>query len=169
MRLIDADELIKAIPDDTSADIFENCRNCSLLDKEGIVYIINERPTVDAVPVVIGTKVIIEGIAEKTDTIKYKEREYIEKQRLTKTDEKGIKYWSCEDVGDLIRCKDCKHFNPTKDILGLCRYFVKIMFMRDYCSRAEKRDAEQTAPTGFMSEWAREIEEQLNSLNNGKI
>lgn len=28
-RLIDADALIMAIPD-TSADIFENCRNCKL-------------------------------------------------------------------------------------------------------------------------------------------
>lgn len=46
-RLIDADALIMAIPD-TSADIFENCRNCKLLDKERITDIINNAPTIEA-------------------------------------------------------------------------------------------------------------------------
>lgn len=50
-RLIDADELIKAIPS-TSVDVFENCRNCKLLDKEEIIYFIEKTPTVDAVEVV---------------------------------------------------------------------------------------------------------------------
>ena len=47
MRLIDADALIMAIPD-TSADIFENCRYCKLLDKEQITEIINNAPTIEA-------------------------------------------------------------------------------------------------------------------------
>ena len=45
MRLIDADTLIMAIPD-TRADVFENCRNCKLLDKKRIIDIINSAPTV---------------------------------------------------------------------------------------------------------------------------
>ena len=47
MRLIDAEALIMAIPD-TSVDIFENCRNCKLLDKEQITDIINNAPTIEA-------------------------------------------------------------------------------------------------------------------------
>lgn len=45
-RSIDADVLIMAIPD-TRADIFENCRNCKLLDKEQIINIINHTPTIE--------------------------------------------------------------------------------------------------------------------------
>ena len=45
-RLIDADALIMAIPD-TRMDIFENCRNCKLLDKEEITAIINNAPTIE--------------------------------------------------------------------------------------------------------------------------
>lgn len=45
MRLIDADALIALIPD-ASADIFENCRNCTCLDSEQIVELINKTPTV---------------------------------------------------------------------------------------------------------------------------
>lgn len=50
MRLIDADALIKAIPN-TDADIFENCRRCNLLDKEQVIAIINNAPTIEAEPV----------------------------------------------------------------------------------------------------------------------
>lgn len=49
-RSIDTDALIMAIPD-TSADVFENCRNCKLLDKEQIIDIINNAPTIEAEPV----------------------------------------------------------------------------------------------------------------------
>ena len=45
-----ADALIMTIPD-TRADIFENCRNCKLLDKEQITYIINNAPTIEAEPI----------------------------------------------------------------------------------------------------------------------
>ena len=45
MRLIDADALIALIPD-ASADVFENCRNCTCLDSEQIVELINKTPTV---------------------------------------------------------------------------------------------------------------------------
>lgn len=46
MRLIDADELKKSIPE-TSVDVFENCRNCTLLDKEQVNELIDAAPTVD--------------------------------------------------------------------------------------------------------------------------
>lgn len=48
--LISREELIKAIPS-TNADIFENCRNCNLLDQEQVIGIINSMPSVDAEPV----------------------------------------------------------------------------------------------------------------------
>ena len=44
-RLIDADELINALPK-AEADIFENCRNCTCLDTEQIQEIIGDAPTV---------------------------------------------------------------------------------------------------------------------------
>ena len=46
MRLIDADALKKAIPN-THVDIFENCRNCSLLDDEQVKQLIDDAPTIE--------------------------------------------------------------------------------------------------------------------------
>lgn len=46
MRLIDADALKEQIPE-TRADIFENCRNCNLLDASEVLGIIDEAPTID--------------------------------------------------------------------------------------------------------------------------
>lgn len=45
-KLIYADVLIKAIPE-TRVDIFENCRNCSLLDKDDVISIINNLPSAE--------------------------------------------------------------------------------------------------------------------------
>lgn len=45
-RLIDADALKREIPE-TSVSAFENCRNCTLLDKEAIIGIIDKQPTVE--------------------------------------------------------------------------------------------------------------------------
>lgn len=50
-RYIDADELIKRLPT-AEADMFENCRNCTTLDKEQIVGIIYEALTADVIEVV---------------------------------------------------------------------------------------------------------------------
>ena len=46
MRLIDADAI--QIPS-TYVDMFENCRNCKLLDEEQVREIINSAPTIDIV------------------------------------------------------------------------------------------------------------------------
>lgn len=51
MRLIDADALQKAIPD-VEADFFENCGNCNMLSKEDVLEIMDDQPSVDAVPVI---------------------------------------------------------------------------------------------------------------------
>lgn len=51
MRPIDADALKKSVPN-THVDIFENCRNCELLDDEQVEELIDTAPTIDAVPVV---------------------------------------------------------------------------------------------------------------------
>ncbi len=50
-RLIDADALKKSVPN-THVDIFENCRNCELLDDEQVEELIDNASTIDAVPVV---------------------------------------------------------------------------------------------------------------------
>lgn len=46
MNLINAATLKEQIPE-TSVDIFENCRNCSLLDKDQILEIIDAAPTIE--------------------------------------------------------------------------------------------------------------------------
>ena len=46
MRLIDADKLKEMVPT-TSVDMFENCRNCSLLNEEQVMELIDMTPTVD--------------------------------------------------------------------------------------------------------------------------
>lgn len=68
------------------------------------------------------------------------EREYIEKRRLTMMDEQGIKYWTCEEVGELIRCKDCKYYGEELcwNVFGRC---VTVSDM-DYCSSGERKEAE---------------------------
>jgi len=45
-RYINADTLIKAIPD-TRVDMFENCRNCSTLLRDEVIEIIDAQPTTD--------------------------------------------------------------------------------------------------------------------------
>lgn len=46
MRIIDADALKLAIPE-TSVDVFQNCRNCVLFDKEQVNELIDAAPTID--------------------------------------------------------------------------------------------------------------------------
>ena len=47
MRLIDADALKEMIPT-TSVDMFENCRNCSLLSEEQVNELIDMTPIVNS-------------------------------------------------------------------------------------------------------------------------
>ena len=47
MRIIDADYLIKTIPN-TDVDMFDNCGRCTLLDREEVIAIINKAPTIEA-------------------------------------------------------------------------------------------------------------------------
>lgn len=46
MRLINAAAFKKAIPE-TSVDAFQNCRNCTLLDKEQVTELIDAAPTIE--------------------------------------------------------------------------------------------------------------------------
>ncbi len=46
MRLIDADALREAIPE-TDICIGENCRDCGLMEREQILALINDAPTID--------------------------------------------------------------------------------------------------------------------------
>ena len=63
-KYIDADELMKRIPV-TSWDAFENCRNCTLISKEDVKYIVDNVPAADVAPVVHG-RWIDNGIPEST-------------------------------------------------------------------------------------------------------
>lgn len=60
-RYIDADGLLAKVPQ-ASADIFENCRNCTCLDSEQIKELINAEPTADVAEVKHGRWV--KGIGE---------------------------------------------------------------------------------------------------------
>ena len=46
MRIIDADALKLSIPE-TRVDVFENCRNCTLLSKEQVLEVIDAAPTIE--------------------------------------------------------------------------------------------------------------------------
>lgn len=46
MRLTDADALKLSIPE-TRVDVFENCRNCTLLSKEQVLELIDAAPTIE--------------------------------------------------------------------------------------------------------------------------
>ena len=50
-RYIDADCLLAKVPQ-ASADIFENCRNCTCLDSDQIKELIDAEPTADVAEVV---------------------------------------------------------------------------------------------------------------------
>lgn len=71
------------------------------------------------------------------------EKEIIEKQRLTMIDEKGIKYWACEEVGELIRCKDCKYWQDNNNgyLHEDCKWrFDETPDKDDYCSGGERKE-----------------------------
>lgn len=65
------------------------------------------------------------------------------------------------DAVPVVRCKDCKYYHPT---INTCEWWCDILTEDDYCSRAEQRDTTPDTTPSFMSDWAREIEEQLNNL-----
>lgn len=69
------------------------------------------------------------------------EREYIEKRRLTTIDEKGIKYWACKEVGELIRCKDCEYCK--KGVCWNIRGLYSVVSDMEYCSRGERRGGDE--------------------------
>lgn len=72
-----------------------------------------------------------------------KDREIIEKLQFAGRDEKGIKIWVCEEVGELIRCKDCKYWQdnnggyPHED----CKWnHDETPDEDDYCSGGERKE-----------------------------
>lgn len=40
----------------------------------------------------------------------------------------------------VVRCKDCKHFEPTKDTFGACEMLTTYMHNNGYCSWGERKD-----------------------------
>ena len=54
--------------------------------------------------------------------------------------------WNAEAIGELIRCKDCKHCNREMAVgewEGSCRYWnTHSVMLNDFCSRAERKDDE---------------------------
>lgn len=67
-RWIDADALKATIPN-THIDMFENCRNCRLLDAEEIITLIDEAPSIDIVRCKDCKK--IETVTDKEGTCYY--------------------------------------------------------------------------------------------------
>ena len=65
------------------------------------------------------------------------------------------------------RCKDCKYLQlEDMGMYATCgRSYLGMVRPSDYCSKAERKadTADDTTPS-FMSEWAREIDEQLDNL-----
>lgn len=85
---------------------------------------------------------------EKMEIDMRTEIEYIERRRLTMVDEEGIKYWTCEEVGELIRCKDCKHYvksdveHPDCDF---CKRLICGTIDFDFfCADGERREENET-------------------------
>lgn len=93
MRLIDADELVKSIPE-THVDMFENCRNCRLLDDFQVIEIIKEALTID--PVKHGHWIIKEAVTD--DGFKTKH------VRCSECSHPGVSYWiACPYCGADMR------------------------------------------------------------------
>lgn len=44
------------------------------------------------------------------------------------------------DAVEVVRCKDCKHFEPTKDTFGACEMLTTYMHNNGYCSWGERKD-----------------------------
>ena len=42
-----------------------------------------------------------------------------------------------------ITCKDCKHFEPTKDTFGACEMLTTYMHNNGYCSWGERKESEE--------------------------
>ena len=96
-RYIDADGLLAKVPQ-ASADIFENCRNCTCLDSEQIKELIDAEPTADVAEV-------------KRGRWEYKAR--IEQLY----DFMGVKTW-----GVAWQCSECGFIHTRIENHG--RYFV---------------------------------------------
>lgn len=51
-----------------------------------------------------------------------------------------------EQIDELVRCKDCKWYTPAKNILkynmptGYCNYHAIYPAKNDFCSKAERRE-----------------------------
>lgn len=48
------------------------------------------------------------------------------------------------DAVEVVRCKDCKHFNPVEGGLPLCTMHLVAMAYNDFCSYGERRNDNAT-------------------------
>ena len=131
-RLIDADAL--KIPS-TSVDIFENCRNCRLLDEEQVREIIDNAPTIDAVEADL-----------HTDGTLWIKIDHLKGVVAIKNVVLSCSRWCAtfiheEDAVEVVRCKECKWKRKCDDGDDTCGRPIGIMYIvndDDYCSYGER-------------------------------
>lgn len=131
MRPIDADALKKSVPN-THVDIFENCRNCELLDDEQVEELIDNAPTIDAVPVV------------RCKDCKWYDPPHIDHNDGTRTDVEDDASFVPSSVGinvggkcmNTLREYCCNHDREDPDDY---ERLVKFRNRMDYCSDGERK------------------------------
>lgn len=112
MRPIDADVLKLAIPE-TSVDVFQNCRNCVLLDKEQVNELIDAAPTVDI---------------DRPTRSQFK---------------RMAAQLGYEPVVRCQNCARWQRYTQVNRDFGHCEKHDCVMRFDDFCSRPERRTDEQ--------------------------
>ncbi len=97
--LISRADAIDAIPD-TTADMFENCRNCKLLDREQVIDILSALPSADAV-----SREDYHNLLTATEDIDRALREYQAKEEadadaVKRVDCSSFLLWLLEEIMD---------------------------------------------------------------------
>lgn len=156
--LISRQDAIDAIPD-TTADMFENCRNCKLLDREQVIDILSALPSADVVKRVDCSNFLLWLLEEIMDEENWElnavsDGEIIAR-KLKKLGLLEVKDGYYHRIFDenvwVVRCKDCRHrckepIYSKADVhwviyqIGDCPIICKTVGDDDYCSFGERRE-----------------------------
>ena len=126
--LISRADAIDAIPD-TTADMFENCRNCKLLDREQVIDILSALPSADVVKRVDCSNFLLWLLEEIMDEENWElnavaDGEIIAR-KLKKLGLLEVKNGYYHRIFDenvwVVRCKDCKWYD-NRDVCHNPRY-----------------------------------------------
>lgn len=134
-RLIDADMLKSAIA--RYSEKLLSHKNLSIVKNAirevlgDINFAIDIQPTIDAVPV------------STLEQIKWERDSFAE--QIREIGGEPFAKWDAMDVVKVVRCKDCKYFNPhVMECEGIGKWFglEGEWGANDYCSKAERKDDE---------------------------